>query len=111
MAERMRASCSGSVELQRLRHALEVGLGDLLAELLHELLEALPGLGRDEVVVLEALDLARQVLGQEVEGHPPLGGDVGGHLGAALVAGVPGLLLELVDGGALLVDHLVEAPG
>ncbi len=62
-------------------------------------------------MVLEPLDLARQVLGQQVERHPALGRHVGGHLGPALVAGVLGLLLQLVDGGALLVDHLVEGLG
>jgi len=42
------AARSGICSVRRaegLRHALEVGVGDLLAELFHELLEALPGFG------------------------------------------------------------------
>ena len=50
-----------------LGHLVEVALGELLAQLLEQLLEVLAGLGGGEVVVLEALHLAGQVGGQEVE--------------------------------------------
>ena len=48
---------------QGLGHLLEEGLGHLLAQLLHQLLEVLPGLGGDEVVVLEARTVPARSLG------------------------------------------------
>ena len=50
-------------------HLVEVALRELLAQLVEQLLEALPGLARGELVVLEVLDLAGQVGRQHVELH------------------------------------------
>ncbi len=92
--------------------ALEEGVRHFAAQLLHQLLEALARLGRDEVVVLQAADAPGGVVGLEVECHAPLGGHVVGHLGAALVARVVRVLVhELVDGGALVLLNLVELAG
>ena len=93
---------------QRVGGALEERVRHLAAQLLHQLLEALAGLGGDEVVVLQAADAPGRVVGLEVERHAPLGGDVVGHLGAALVARAVRLLDQLVDGGALVLLYLVE---
>ena len=46
---------------------LELLLHDLLAELLHQLLEHLPRVGVHEVVVLQTLDLAGDILWQLIE--------------------------------------------
>ena len=48
-------------------HALELLLHDLLAQLLHQLLEHLPRVGVHEVVVLQTLDLAGDILWQLIE--------------------------------------------
>lgn len=110
-ASRHPAHLLGVEGLQGLRDVLEVGPRHLFAQLLHQLLEVLPGLARDELVVLQAAHPPAQVVGQEVEGEPPLGGHPLGDLGPALVARVPGLLLEVVDGAPLLVEDVLQALG
>ncbi len=93
---------------QRLGGALEERVGHLPPQLLDQLLEALPGFGGHEVVVLQAADAPGRVVGLEVEGHAPLGGHVVGDLLSALVARRVRLLDQLVDGGALVLLDLVE---
>ena len=93
---------------ERVGGTLEEGVGHLAAQLLDQLLEALAGLGGDEVVVLQAADAPGGVVGLEVERHAPLGGDVVGHLGAPLVARALRLLDQLVDGRTLVLLYLVE---
>ena len=100
----------GAHARERLGRALEEGVGHLPPELFDELLEALPCLGGDEVVVLQAADAPGRVVGLEVERHAALGGHVVGHLAAPLVARAVRLLHELVDGGALVLLDLVELP-
>ena len=53
-------------------HLVEVALSDLLAQPLHQLVELLARLGRDEVVVLQAAHLPGQVGRQHVELHVAL---------------------------------------
>ena len=69
-----------------LGHALEVGVGDLLAQLLDELLEPFPSLRRDELVVLELPHPPGQVPREKVQGDPLLGRHVLGDLTPSLVA-------------------------
>ncbi len=96
---------------ERLGHLVEVGPGDLLAQPLHQLLEVLTRLGGDELVVLQAAHLARQVVGQQVELHPALRGHLVGDLLAALVARVAGVRLQLLDTEPLLLEHVLEFGG
>ena len=58
-----------------------------------------------------SLHLAGQVGRQQVELHALLGGDLLGDLPAALVAGGPGLALEVVDPLALGVDDVAQRLG
>ena len=86
-------------------------LASLLAQLLEQLLEVLTGLGRDEVVVLQAPHPSGQVGGQQVELDVALGHDVVGDLLATLVARLAGVVGERLQPGALLGHHLVELLG
>ncbi len=58
--------------------------------------------------MLKRLDPPAGVAGLEVEGHAALGGHVTGDLGPPLVARSAGLVFELIDGGALVGDDLVQ---
>ena len=90
---------------------VEVRLHDLLAQSLEELLEALSRLAGGELVVLEAVHAAGEMLGQQPELCPPLADDVLGHLLTAFVPRLAGLLLELVERLVLLVENLVQLVG
>ena len=96
---------------QRVGHLVEVGLGHLLTQLLHQVLEVLAGFGGDELVVLRAPHLPGEVVGEQVELHAPFGGHLVGHLLSALVIRGQGVGLELLDAGALLGQHLLELLG
>ena len=93
---------------ERVGRPLEEGLGHFASQLLDQLLEALAGLGGDEVVALERVDAAGRVVGLEVEGHAALGGHVAGDLLAALITRGLGLLDQVVDGGPLVLFDVVE---
>ncbi len=97
--------------LQGIGHLVELRLEQLLAQLVHQLLEALAGGVVHPVVLLELLDLAGQVGGQLVELLAVLLGQLVDDLLAPLVAEVADLLLTAVDPGALLVDDGVEVLG
>ena len=107
----MRGHLLGAHAGQRVGGAFEEGVGHLAAQLLDQLLEALPGLGGDEVVVLERADAPGRVVGLEVERHAALGGHVAGDLLAALVARGLGLVEQLVDGRPLVLLDVVELAG
>ena len=96
---------------QGLGHLVEVGLRHLLAELLHEFLEVLAGLGGHELVVLQPADLAGQVVGEQVQLHAALGGHLVGDLLAALVARVAGVGLEALDAQPLLAQDVLQFVG
>ena len=106
-----RAISSGVVLLHGPRHRLELAVEELLAQLVHQLLEALGGGGRHEVVRLQGLDLAGQVGREEVELHAPLGHGLAGDVLAAGVARLPGLAVEVVDGRPLRLHHLPQGLG
>ena len=93
------------------RHLVEVALHQLRAQLVHQLVEGLPGLAARPLVLLEALHLPGQIGRQEVEGHAPLGGHFVGDLLAALVARLAGLLDQVLDAGPLLVDDVAQPLG
>ena len=84
----MRAMSSGVMDstapVMRLTYAVE----HLLAQLLDQLLEALLGLGRGEVVALQLAHHAGQVGRQHLELHVALVGRALGGLGPARVAGL-----------------------
>ena len=61
--------------------------------------------------MLQAADLAGQVVREQVELHPPLGGHLVGDLLAALVTGVAGVRLQPLDAEALLAQHVLELLG
>ena len=84
----MRAMRSGRHVLHALGHLVEVALHELLAQLVHQLLEPLARRVVHEVVLLQRLHLAGEVGGQLVELLAPLLGEVFDDLLAALVAGL-----------------------
>ncbi len=94
--------------LDALGHLVDDLLHHLLAEPFHQLLEALPGLARLEVVGAQLAHLAGQVVGHQVELHLPVGGGVAGSLRPAFVTARLGVAEGVVDGVALLVDDVVE---
>ena len=93
---------------QQLRHPLEVGVGDLLADLLLQLLEGLAGLRGGELVGAQRAHASSEVVGEQVEGHAPLGHDLVGHLLSALVARGGSVGSQLVDPAALEVLDLPQ---
>ena len=92
-------------------HLVEPALGELLAELVEQLLEPLAGLVGHEVVLLQLADHAVEVRRQEVQLHAALGHGIAGDLLATDVARLAGSLFELVERGALGVDHVAELLG
>ncbi len=74
-------------------------------------LELLPGLRGDEVVVLQLADLAGEIRRQEVELEVPVLGCLLGYVGAPLVARGLGIVEVVLEGLALLGDHVVEILG
>ena len=92
-------------------HLVDHLLHQLLAEPVHQLLEALAGLRRLEVVRLELAHLAGEVVGHQVEPHVALGGGVTSVLLATRIAALLCGSQGVVDGVALLVDDVVELTG
>ena len=92
-------------------HLVEVALGQLLAQLVHQLVEPLAGLARGELVLLQLADHAGQVGRQHVELEVALGHDLVGDLLAAGVARLAGLAGQLVEPGPLGVEDLAERLG
>ncbi len=68
----------------------------------------LSGLGRRELVLLETAHLAGQIGREHLELQVALGHDLLGDLTAPLVPGLPRLLGQLFEPGALLGHHLVQ---
>jgi hypothetical protein len=95
----------GPHPLETLLQLSEQALRHLLAEPEHQLLELLPGLGIDELVVLETADGAAKILRQGVEGRTALGPD-------ALELLTVTLRVRLVGFGGLArgVEAPVDAP-
>jgi hypothetical protein len=97
-----------------LLHLAEQALRHLLAEPEHELLELLPGLRIDELVVLEAADGAAQILGERVERRAALGRDPLELLAVSFglrLAGLGGLACGVdaaLDPLALRVEDVLE---
>jgi len=98
----------GADVLQRTRHLVEVALHQLLAQLVHQLVETLARFRRRELVLGELAHLAGQVGRQQVELHALLLGHLLGDLLAPLVARLPSLSLEVVDAAALLFDDFAQ---
>ena len=92
-------------------HLVEVLLGELLTQLVHQLVEPRLGLSGLEVVVRQALHLAGEISGEHVEVHVLLGG---GGLRQLLLPGVArlaGVVEPLVEGPTLLIDDLAQRIG
>ena len=70
----------------RPRHRLELAVQQLLAKVVHQLLEPAGGIGGDEVVLLQGPDLAGEVGRQQVELHATLRHGAAGDLLATGVA-------------------------
>ena len=62
---------------------VEIGLHDLLAQALEELLEVLPRFGRGELVALQPVHAAGEILREQPELRPSLADGVLGHLAGA----------------------------
>ena len=92
-------------------HLVEPALGELLAQLVDELLELLPRLARRELVLLQLAHQAGQVGREEVELHLSFGHGFVGDLLAALVAGLGRLAREVVERLALHVDDVAQLLG
>ena len=90
---------------------VEIGLHDLFAQPLEELFEVLPRFGRGELVALQPVHAAGEILREQPELRPSLTDGVLGHLAAPLVARVARFLLELVQLLVLLIEDLVELVG
>ena len=93
------------------RHLVEVGLHDLLAQPLQQLLEALSRLARGELVATQFSYAAGEVLWEQREFRAALGHDLLGHLPAPFVPGVAGFAFELVERPTLLADDLIQLVG
>ena len=93
------------------RHLVEIALHQLGAQLLHQLIEGLPGFAARPLVLLEALNLSGQIGRQEVQGHAALGRHLVGDLLAALVARLAGFVDQVVDSPPLLVDDVAQPLG
>ena len=100
---------------RHLRHALlelvEHRVEELLLQLLHQLLEALPRRVVHPVVLLELAHAAREIGRELLELLAALLREIFEELLAALVARGAGLVDAPVDALALLVDDLVELAG
>ena len=94
--------------VQELGHALEVGVGDLLADLLLECFECFSGLSGGELIGAERPHAAREVVREQVERHPSLGHHLVGDLLAPLVPRVASLRRQLVKPRALHLLDLAE---
>ena len=77
-------------------------------QLVHQLVEALLGLFRLEVVRVEFADLAGEVVGHQIETHVAFLGCGSGVLCSAFVTGVLGVASGVVDGVTFFVDDVVE---
>ena len=86
-----------------------IWLRQLLADLVEQLLEALRGLRRLEVVCLQLAHLAGEVVGQHVEAEVAVRRGVACGLRTPLVATALGGLRGVVDGMTLFVDDVVRA--
>ena len=98
----------GGHVLHRTGHLIDHLLHELLFELLHELFEALLRLGRLEVVRIELADLAREIVGHQVQPHVAVLRCRLGVLGTALVARVLGVTQRVLDGVTFLVEDVVD---
>lgn len=97
----------------RVGHARDVLVEHLTAQPRHELVEALAGVGFEEVVVLQPAQALPDVLGQAVEPVQPLGRHVAQQLAeVAVVRAVVGRIGRLgkpsLDAGTFLRHDLVE---
>ena len=92
-------------------HLVEVALEQLLAQLVHQLLEPLAGCVVHEVVVLERLHPAGEIGRKLVELLPPLLGEILDDLLPATVARLPCFVDAPVDPGTLLLGDLPELLG
>ncbi len=101
----------GAGSLHALAHGVDELLHRLLAQFLHEFLEATFGLGRGKIVGLQRLDLARQVVGKQVEPEVTLGGLLARGGGPALVARILGRCRLVVDAESLLGHDVGQCLG
>ena len=97
--------------LHALGHLVEVALQQLLAQLVHELLERATGVVVHEVVLLHGLHASRKVGRHELELQTALRREVLHDLAAPLIARVARLLQPALDALALLVEDLIELLG
>jgi len=93
------------------RHLIDALLHELLAQSVHQLLEALRGLCALEVVGRQLAHLAGEVVGQHVETEVAVGPPRRGRLRAAFVTTALGLAGGVLDGVTLFVDDVVELVG
>ncbi len=101
----------GGHVLHAFGHLVDVALHQLLAELVHQLLEPALGLAGGEVVALQLLDPSGQVVGEHVEAEVALRRGLAGELGPPLVPGLLGVAGLVVDRVAFLVDDVGEFVG
>jgi len=83
----------------------------MASQLLEEMLERLVGFVGGEVVLLQAPDLAGEIVRQQVELEPTIGHRLRGDLLAPLVAALLRQFREAVERGSLGVDHVAEPLG
>ena len=107
----MRCMSAGDMPCIGAAHLVDHLLHELFAQPVHQLLEALPGLRRLEVVGLQLAYLAGQVGGHQVEAQVALGCCSRERSRARSVAALFCRSQRVVDGVALLVDDVVELAG
>ena len=83
----------------------------MLAQFVHQLLEALLRLATLEVVGLQFAHLASQIVRQHVEAEVALGRGIAGRLGTSFVAAPLGVRSCLLNCVAFFIDDVVERVG
>ncbi len=93
----MRCMSSGVMFCIALGHLVDRLLHQLLAQLVHHLLEPSLRVGRLEVVRTELANLAGEVVGHQVEPHVAFGRGGAGRVGPPFVAAVLGIAQGVLD--------------
>ena len=89
-------------------HLVELALHQLLAQSIHEIVEALLCVGGLEVVVLEPFDLAGEVLREQVELDVLLGDRILGQVVTTIIARVTGLVGQGLECRTFLADQFAQ---